>query len=197
VNPTNPTTSYLDRVRAALSDLPDGTREELLQDLPAHLDEVRAELGDDAGDGALAGRLGRPEDYAAELRSAAGLPPPAVASAAGVAPSWPKFRQRLARAAGSAKPGLVLADLRVIWWVLRGVLVAELFFQALEFWRLDRYDVRWLIFMVSVVLVACLVSLRLGRAGRRLVVLAIPLNMGLVAVLLFGFIYHHWWLPFP
>ncbi|MDG4802876.1 hypothetical protein [Micromonospora sp. WMMD980] len=61
-------TNYVDRVRAALVDLPPALRDELTEDLPEHLAEVAAE-----GDGTLVDRLGAPEAYAAELRSAAGV----------------------------------------------------------------------------------------------------------------------------
>ncbi|MGC4894849.1 HAAS signaling domain-containing protein [Micromonospora sp. DT31] len=63
-------TDYVDRVRAALADLPPEVRDELTEDLPEHLAEVAAE-----GDGALVDRLGTPEAYASELRAAAGAEP--------------------------------------------------------------------------------------------------------------------------
>ncbi|WP_425487277.1 HAAS signaling domain-containing protein, partial [Micromonospora maritima] len=63
-------TDYVDRVRAALADLPPSVRDELTEDLPEHLAEVAAE-----GDGALVDRLGPPEAYAAELRTVAGAEP--------------------------------------------------------------------------------------------------------------------------
>jgi hypothetical protein len=113
---------YLDRVRAALTDLPVDEREELLEDLPAHLADVAAE-----SDGALEERLGSPEEYAAELRASAGLAPPAVAGAgkgvrgtrrlaefSAAMEQWPAW-QRFRAFAPSLRPG---------WWVLRGYLVA-------------------------------------------------------------------------
>src|SRR5215510_6762122 len=71
---------YLDRVRLALADLPADVRDELLEDLPDHLAEVLAE---DAG--TLTERLGEPEAYAAELRTAAGIAAGPAATAAGPA----------------------------------------------------------------------------------------------------------------
>ncbi|WP_460493992.1 HAAS signaling domain-containing protein [Dactylosporangium cerinum] len=59
---------YYERVAAALADLPEDTRDELLEDLPAHFAEVLEEQG-----GPLVDRLGPPATYAAELRAAAGL----------------------------------------------------------------------------------------------------------------------------
>lgn len=57
---------YLSRVDWALRDLPWRVRRELASELERHLAELPA-------DTALLGRLGRPEQYAAEMRSAAGL----------------------------------------------------------------------------------------------------------------------------
>src|SRR5438445_8119630 len=63
----NDVASYATAVRAALGALPDTERESLLEDLENHLAEVASE-----SDLSLQDRLGRPEDYAAELRSAYG-----------------------------------------------------------------------------------------------------------------------------
>jgi hypothetical protein len=56
---------YLDRVAAGLADLPDDDREEVLQDLRAHLAEL------DEGD--IVTTLGSPEAFVAEFRQSAGL----------------------------------------------------------------------------------------------------------------------------
>jgi len=61
----NDVASYASAVRAALGALPDTERESLLEDLENHLAEVASESGL-----SLHERLGKPEDYAAELRSA-------------------------------------------------------------------------------------------------------------------------------
>src|SRR3981081_3185641 len=58
---------YAAAVRAALAPLPESERESLLEDLEDHLAEVASE-----SDVPLLERLGKPEDYAAELRSAYG-----------------------------------------------------------------------------------------------------------------------------
>src|SRR5947207_8792603 len=63
----NDVASYASAVRAALGALPDTERESLLEDLENHLAEVASESGL-----SLQERLGKPEDYAAELRSAYG-----------------------------------------------------------------------------------------------------------------------------
>src|SRR4051794_26361568 len=62
--------AYCAAVRDALHDLPDDAREELLDDLADHLNEVFAE-----SEGSLLERLGEPVAYADELRVAAGLEP--------------------------------------------------------------------------------------------------------------------------
>ena len=122
-------TDYVDRVRAALADLPPGVRDELTEDLPEHLAEVAAE-----GDGALVDRLGTPEAYAAELRAAAG---------AGEGRRPARFH-RLAEARDQAATQIRLLDrqlgpvlghetvsdflrpLRPAWWLVRGWLAALL-----------------------------------------------------------------------
>lgn len=122
-------TDYVDRVRAALADLPPTLRDELTEDLPEHLAEVAAE-----GDGTLVDRLGAPEAYAAELRAAAG---------AGEGQRPARFH-RLAEVREQAVTQLRLMDsqlgpllghetvtdflrpLRPAWWLVRGWLVALL-----------------------------------------------------------------------
>jgi uncharacterized membrane protein len=112
---------YLARVRAALSDLPTDERDDMLDDLEAHLAEVLDEVSAEDAGGTLESRLGSPEAYAAELRAAAGLAP--------AGPRWrrPDVRHRLARL--QARPGVreavaFLPELRPGWWVLRGLLAA-------------------------------------------------------------------------
>jgi hypothetical protein len=128
---------YVAAVRAALADLPEVTRDELLEDLPEHLAEVRAE-----GAGTLADRLGAPELYAAELRAAAGFvggfPDPPRSGwvtinelHAGVTGALDNVMRVLGRAdvktgplIGYARASEFLLLLRPAWWVLRGYLVA-------------------------------------------------------------------------
>jgi HAAS domain-containing protein len=66
---------YLDRMRAALADLPDVEISEIMDDAGAHVVEVADELGEAFSTEALTTRLGTPEVYAHELRVAAGYPP--------------------------------------------------------------------------------------------------------------------------
>lgn len=73
--------NYLASLQAALSDLPPAEVEEIMDDVGQHVAEVTAELsGQDQDEGddlprRLRERLGEPEQYAAELRAAAGYPP--------------------------------------------------------------------------------------------------------------------------
>jgi hypothetical protein len=66
---------YLARVRAELSDLPQGELEDVLEDVSGHLTEVAAEFEAEPTTAALQERLGTPRQYADELRTAAGYPP--------------------------------------------------------------------------------------------------------------------------
>ncbi|MGX6602690.1 HAAS signaling domain-containing protein [Micromonosporaceae bacterium Da 78-11] len=139
MNPTTETDevgTYMAGVRAALTGLPEATRDELLEDLPEHLAEVRAE-----GTGTLVERLGTPEAYAAELRATAGIvgsfpdPPPSGWSfdlfQANLRETRDNILRLLGRAdvkvgpvIGYAKASEFLALLRPAWWVLRGYLAA-------------------------------------------------------------------------
>ncbi|AGL14606.1 hypothetical protein [Actinoplanes sp. N902-109] len=124
--------AYVFAVRAALGDLPEGQRDELLEDLSEHLFEVMAA----DGQGSLVERVGSPEAYAAELRNTApyvgGFPDP---------PARPnplvELRDRLLPHLHTAdlRAGRVLGYerlsdfgrlLRPAWWVLRGYLLAML-----------------------------------------------------------------------
>ncbi|OWV10435.1 hypothetical protein B5D80_06560 [Micromonospora wenchangensis] len=124
-------TDYVERVRAALADLPPQTREELTEDLPEHLAEVAAEA-----DGSLVDRLGTPEAYAAELRAAAGAGDPAAGRRAlerRIASVLGRARARIDRldarfgpVFGHATAGEFLRLLRPAWWVARAYLAAML-----------------------------------------------------------------------
>jgi len=118
---------YRDAVRAALADLSAEDRDDLMEDVESHLTEVAAE-----NDGSLA-RLGSPADYAAELRTSAGLPAPGQEVRTSF---WQRRSAALANsAAGRGIEHITstrwwqsfrsfLPELRPGWWVLRGYLVA-------------------------------------------------------------------------
>ncbi|MEU0076992.1 HAAS signaling domain-containing protein [Micromonospora tulbaghiae] len=122
-------TDYVDRVRAALADLPPEVRDELTEDLAEHLAEVAAE-----GEGALVDRLGTPEAYAAELRAAAGAEEgrrPArfhrLAEARAQAATQVRLLDRqLGPLLGHETVSDFLRPLRPAWWLLRGWLAALL-----------------------------------------------------------------------
>lgn len=85
---------YLNRMRAALADLPDAEVAEIMDDAGSHVVEVAAELGEEFSAEALATRLGTPEVYARELRVAAGYPMPTQTPA--VAAAKPALAARFA-----------------------------------------------------------------------------------------------------
>ncbi len=159
---------YVDEVRAALSDLPEAAREELLEELPDHLAEVAAE-----GEGTLEQRLGPPAAYAAELRATAEV------AAAGRSPSGNtaarrrdaanRLDRRLGRLLGYGRASEFGRLLRPAWWMLRGYVVAMLFFAAFArdgFGLLPPDGQRVLVWLV-VVAVAVVASVRLGTAAAR------------------------------
>lgn len=127
--------SYAGAVRAALADLPATEKEELLEDLESHLEEVLAETG-----GPLSERLGLPEAYADELRASAGLPLHEAAeqrrsTSRRLRDSAARWLQesrsaRAVRAVAAHPAGRAVLDflpqLLPAWWVLRGYLAVQL-----------------------------------------------------------------------
>jgi hypothetical protein len=111
--------TYAASVRAALSDLPSDQASVLLEDLEDHLREIAAEAG-----GPLSERLGPPEQYAQELRTAYG------AAQVSTQRQDPALRDlQLARAWVTSSEWYrqvraFLPELRPAWWVLRGYLAA-------------------------------------------------------------------------
>ena len=100
---------YVDAVTARLGAIPD--RDETVEELRAHLEEVRAEHTGVA----LRDVLGEPAAYADELRAAAGLPP--YEPGRGGAAAW--FSERVRRA--TVHVPRFLQDLRAFWWGVRGL----------------------------------------------------------------------------
>lgn len=119
---------YLAEVREALAGLSPSERDDLVEDLAAHLTEVAAE--DPAP---LLDRLGPPAEYAAELRAAANpaAGPGRATRAALLAGWWERLLGRLRRLDVRLGPllgyqrasefGRLLAP---AWWLLRGYLAA-------------------------------------------------------------------------
>lgn len=129
--------AYLAAVRDELDDLPEEERADLLEDLSLHLAELSSSANRDDDAPPLDVRLGPPARYAAELRSAAGLPPRVTPRPAG-APDTRRLRDALASSGTGRRvtaawrhPWAVQArsfvpELRPAWWVLRGYLVVAL-----------------------------------------------------------------------
>jgi hypothetical protein len=132
--------AYLAGVAAALADLPSDDRQDLLDELSTHLDELSQET-----DAPLESRLGTPAAYAAELRASAGLPPVGVRQ--NFARRW-FARISTALIPALDRPGVrsaseFLVSLRAVWWVLRAwVLVAAL---ALLTERQTRWSTRLIV----------------------------------------------------
>ncbi|MDX6488698.1 MAG: hypothetical protein QOK13_1313 [Gaiellaceae bacterium] len=111
-NVSQEVTAYLAAVSEALSDLPEEERDDLLAEVETSLVE--------AG-GPVAARLGPPDEFAAELRAAAGLhrEPEASRSESRLV-AWLR-RAGADRRIVAARP--VLARLAPIWWAIRGYVV--------------------------------------------------------------------------
>ena len=124
---TTPTTTreadaYLAEVRGYLDDLREEERAELLQDLAQHLADVTTD--EDNSESDVREVLGSPAAYAADLRSAAGLPPRPSVSDAEVRPAFSDRFTPLLNHRWVAPIRRFLAELAPAWWVLRGYLVA-------------------------------------------------------------------------
>ena len=116
--------AYVGAVRAWLGDLPPEEVEDLTAGMEADLAERAAESG-----GTLGALLGEPEAYAAELRSAAGLPPRWVpAAAAAPRPATVRTLGASVRATGddALRRFPWLRDLRPAWWLARGAVAGWL-----------------------------------------------------------------------
>lgn len=113
---------YVVGVRAALGDLAPEDVEEFTLGMEADLGERLAE----PGEGTLRDRVGEPAAYAAELRSAAGLPPRAA-----VVEARESVGQRVSARWRQSSTQLLdvapwLRDLRPLWWAARGFALAAL-----------------------------------------------------------------------
>lgn len=117
---------YVAAVRAALADLGPEDVDDLTGGMEADLGELLAERG-----GSLEESLGAPEAYAAELRSAAGLPPAAATPEVRQVDvgAWLAARREGLRGLQQRHPWFAattdfLVTLRPAWWVLRGLALA-------------------------------------------------------------------------
>ena len=153
--------AYLARVGEALSDLPAAERDALLADVEASVFEA-------AQEGSVAARLGPPDDFAAELRAAAGLQQ--------LPPLPPPRGLRGGVTAALAHPRVValrgtLTPLAPIWWVARAYFVVAAVALWLNVpWSTIRFAVPLLgngVGSVVAILVAAAASIWVGFFVRR------------------------------
>ncbi len=110
---------FLDRVRAALADLPDDDLEEVTQDLEAHLAEL--------SDGDVESVLGTPEDFVAEFRASAGLDRKVGGRLARVRADIRQWEGRITRSEPWSRAARLWAPVHPAWIWLRGWLGVSLF----------------------------------------------------------------------
>jgi hypothetical protein len=111
--------AYLAEVRSHLGGLADDERDDLLDDLTAHVHQIAAE-----DERPLAESLAPPEDFARELLVAAGLSPDTAPDRPGLhdrARAWAAARLEPARSHPWGRAvAEFLPELRPAWWVARG-----------------------------------------------------------------------------
>lgn len=117
---TNEVESYLADVRARLIDIPDEERAELLDDVATHVHEVATEHGAEN----LRERLGPPEEFADELRASAGYRARDTSGSSATGRQWRTFL-RVPDGVRNERVGQVWARLEPAWWLVRGVLIAD------------------------------------------------------------------------
>jgi hypothetical protein len=120
--------TYLSAVRLHLADLPASVRDDLLADLEAHLNEVAADLELGA---TLAGRLGTPEAYAAELKDTVYVEgsqgeSPGPDRIATLRSAVARGADAVTRSAGAGTFAEFRQSLKPAWWLVRGVAAAGL-----------------------------------------------------------------------
>jgi hypothetical protein len=190
-DPASDVATYAASVRAALSDLPSDQAAVLLEDLEDHLREIAAEA-----EGPLTERLGPPEQYARDLRTAYG------ATQVDTRREDPALRDlRVARAwvTGSEwyrQIRAFLPELRPAWWVLRGYLavliLAAAFSPGYPLGPIPNPTTKRGFAELLVAAVAIWLSVRIGRRSRNLPqgarVLAVSANVliAFVAVAVLG-----------
>jgi hypothetical protein len=159
--------AYAASVRVALSDLPPDQAEVLLEDLEDHLREVAAEAG-----GPLSERLGSPEQYAQELRSAYGTTRPGGKQQDGALRDLRRLIDWVTMSAWYRQFRAFLPELRPAWWVLRAYLVVLVITAAFS----RNYNLRPIpnpfssrgLLEIIAAAIAIVLSVRLGRRNRPL-----------------------------
>jgi hypothetical protein len=183
--------AYVREVRSELADLPIEDVDDLTGGMEADLTELAADCGGD-----LAGRLGSPSLYAAELRAAAGL----SERVAGTGRQRGRLKEALTHARASftmlteQHPWLrsitaFLVTLRPAWWVVRGYLWAWPVWMLLGSSRGIRpHSLKEYV----LALVAIVVSVQLGRgwmrqrAGMRLLLVVANTAAVILAFMAYG-----------
>jgi hypothetical protein len=175
--------AYLAAVRSSLSDLPEAERDDLVA-------EVEASLVESAGEGgSISARLGPPEEFAAELRSAAGLheTTPQVRS--------PSQLGLLVRRVGSdprvARLRSLAVELSPIWWVARGYLAVGAIAYVFDTGWSSRFPIlprfgsaeTGLALIVLAILVSVWMGLQMRRHGSPFPRLVTALNAALVVAI--------------
>jgi hypothetical protein len=125
--------AYLAAVRSSLRDLPEAERDDLVA-------EVEASLVESAGEGgSISARLGPPEEFAAELRAAAGLheTPRPERGPSRIA----LLVERLVGDPRVARLRSLAAELAPIWWVARAYLAVGAIAYILDTGWSTRYPV--------------------------------------------------------
>jgi hypothetical protein len=154
--------SYLEAVRDALDDLPAAERDDLLAEVESSLIETAGETG------TIAARLGPPDEFAAELRAAAGLAAPAPTRRRARAPR--ELAGEALRAVRTLAASRGVTELAPIWWAARGYVVVAFVAAAWAGWSPTHPAVPSIgngrVGLLAVLAVAT-VSVWLGRRARR------------------------------
>lgn len=183
---------YAEAVRAALDDIPEADRQELVEDLEDHLAEVAAEL---QGSGEpLTARLGAPEAYAAELRTAYGADGGRgsrslrTATLANMDQLERQLKQKFEDLRVSQRVWEFLVELRPSWWLLRGYLAAMLVWYLMDrYWHLLPQGFGQAVLSVVLAVVSVVLGMRARerRSGRQLRMMLIAANALAVLGMLF------------
>jgi len=160
----NDVAAYATAVRTALGDLPADEKTALLEDLEEHLSEIAAE-----SEGPLNQRLGAPEQYAAELRTAYGAAHPRAAKRRAGLQDLRAASAWVRRSSWYREFRAFLPSLRPAWWVLRAYLavlvLASWFSRGTDLRPIPNpFSSRGLLQVIATV-VAIVVSVRLGQTG--------------------------------
>jgi hypothetical protein len=175
--------AYLAAVRASLDDLPETERDDLVS-------EVEASLVESIEEGSpIAARLGPPEEFAAELRAAAGFHEPVTGQRGPSTLSL--LAARLVRDPRVAVVRRLGTELAPIWWVARAYLAVGAFAYVLDAGWSTRYPVvprfgsaeMGVVLISLAVVVSVLVGLQARRHGSPFPRLAAAVNAALVVAI--------------